>query len=162
MYLYGQTAFQLLQISIFGVSPPDQLSWFSAFQLFCPLLFGFSAFLLFCFSAFLFFSFSASQLFSFSAFWIFSFSAFRLFSFLDFQLFCFSAFHLFGFSAFRPFRFSAFLFSAFQLLSHQTALARSPSVSQPSQLLKSATYLLSGPLFTLLRKLNGGRKNEER
>ena len=92
-----------------------------------------------------------------AAFLVFCFSAFHLFCFSASQLFCFSASLLFCFSAFL-FRFSAFpplSFSAFQLLSHQTALARSPSVSQPSQLLKSATYLLSGPLFTLLRKLNG-------
>ena len=167
MYLYCQTAFQLLQISISGFSASsDQHFWFftsqisfSAFLLFC-----FSAFRLFCFSAFLafrlfgfsafrLFGFLAFRLFGFSAFQLFSFSAFPLLSISAFQLLCFSDFPLFAFYPFPPFS-----FSAFQLLSHQTALARSPSVSQPSQLLKSATYLLSGPLFTLLRKLNGGRK----
>ena len=90
---------------------PDQLSWFSGFQLF----------LLFCFSAF--------QLFSCSPFQLLCFSASLLFYF--------SAFPLFAFFAFPPFS-----FSAFQLLSHEMALARNPSVSQPSQLLKSVTYLL--------------------
>ena len=96
---------------------PDQLFCFSAFLLFafCFLLFSFSAFQLFGFSAFQLFDFSAFQLFVFSAFWLFSFSAFLLFSFSACLLFCFSALPLFCLSPY--------------LLSHQTALTRSPSVS---------------------------------
>ena len=81
-------------------------------------------------------------LFSFSAFHLFSLSAFHFFSFSSFLLCCFSAFHLFCFTASLLLCFSPFLLFRVS-----------------SQLLKSATYLLSGPLFTLLRKLNGGRKN---
>ena len=158
VYLYGQTEFQLLQISISGFSHPR-----SAFQVFCFFafqLFSFSAFRLFGFSAFLLFGFSAFWLFGFLAYRLFGFSTFRLFSFSAFQLFSFSAFRLFCFFAFSLFRLSpflrfSFLSTKFQLLSMQPLGLSAISASQIS-------YLSSGPLFTLLRKLNGGRKNEER
>ena len=108
---------------------------FSAFQLSCFSAFQlscFSAFLLFCFSAFLLFCFSAFLLFSFSAFQLFSFSAFQLFSFSAAQLFCFSAFPLLA-------------------LWHAALGLTTISASQ-------IRYLSSGPLFILLRKLNGGRE----
>ena len=141
MYLYGQTAFQPPRSEeLFYL--PDRLITFLTFQSpsssdqqfqFVCFFFNFSTFLLFRFSAFplqsafQLFCFSASQLFG---FWLFSFSASLLFSFSAFP-----ASLLFSFSASR-------LFSAFQLLSQQTALALNPSASQPSQLLKSAIYLL--------------------
>ena len=137
VYLYGQTAFQPL-LNSFSASQISLSAFLSASKPFR------SAFLIshlwnqfFNILALQVFNTQIRSAFHFSVFSLFNFWAFPIFSFTAFLFFSFSAFPLFRFSAFRLFR-----FSAFQFLSHQTALARSPSVSQPSQLLQSATYLV--------------------
>ena len=144
VYLYGQTAFQPL-LNSFSTSQISLSAFFISlralqisFSHFPPLKSAFQHFSFtgfqhsnqICFSTFQFFHFLAFGL-CFTAFLFFSFSAFPLFHFLAFQLFCFSA---------------SLLFSA-------------SSGTQPLGLSASQiSYLSSRPLFTLLRRLNGGRK----
>ena len=122
MHLYGQTAFQP-PLNSFSTS---QISFFP-FQPFKPIR---SAFLIFHLW---------NQVFNISALQVFNTQircAFPLFSCWAFPIFSFTAFLLFRFSPFSLFCFSAFLLFRFSPSGTQ------PSVSQLSQLLKSAIYLL--------------------
>ena len=156
-----------LQIS-FSHFPPLKSSTLKSDLLFHFLvltLFSFWAFPIFSFTAFLFFRFSAFRLFA-SLFFCFSVSSLLLCFSVFSLLFSFSASQLFNFSAFRLFCFSAsqlsswlFCLSPFLLFSF---LATKRRWTQPLGLsaisASQISYLSSRPLFTLLRKLSGGRK----